>query len=99
MSFLDAVVSRERTVLTLLAGIMLAGISSYLSIPIESDPDVSVPIIVVVVPHEGISPEDSERLLIRPLEVELKSVEGIEELNAYAAEGSGHVGDRVRLDL
>ena len=89
MSFLDAVVSRERTVLTLLAGIMLAGISSYLSIPIESDPDVSVPIIVVVVPHEGISPEDSERLLIRPLEVELKSVEGIEELNAYAAEGQG----------
>ena len=89
MSFLDAVVARERTVLTLLAGIMLAGISSYLSIPIESDPDVSVPIIVVVVPHEGISPEDSERLLIRPLEVELKSVEGIEELNAYAAEGQG----------
>ena len=37
MSFLDAVVSRERTVLTLLAGIMLAGVSSYLSIPIESD--------------------------------------------------------------
>ena len=65
MSFLDAVVARERTVLTLLAGIMLAGIS-HSSIPIESDPDVSVPIIVVVVPHEGISPEDSERLLIVP---------------------------------
>ena len=54
MSFLDAVVART-TVLTLLAGIMLAGISSYLSIPIESDPDVSVPIIVVVVPHEDIA--------------------------------------------
>ncbi|MFZ9127615.1 MAG: efflux RND transporter permease subunit [Pseudomonadales bacterium] len=91
MKFLDAVVSRERTVLTLLVGIMLAGISSYLSIPIESDPDVSVPVIVVIVPHEGISPEDSERLLIRPLELELKTIEGIEELNAYAAEGQGTV--------
>ena len=42
---------------------------------------------IVQIPHEGISPEDSERLLVRPMELELKSIEGVVELNGYAAEG------------
>jgi multidrug efflux pump len=44
-------------------------------------------VIIVQIPHEGISPEDSERLLVRPMELELKSIEGVDELNGYAAEG------------
>jgi multidrug efflux pump len=38
--------------------------------------------------HEGISPEDAERLLIRPMETELRSLEGLDELRATASEGS-----------
>ena len=87
MDFLAAVTVRTRTVLSLLVAIMFAGIISFLSIPVESDPDVSVPVIIVQIPHEGISPEDSERLLVRPMELELKSIEGVDELNGYAAEG------------
>ena len=87
MDFLAAVTARTRTVLSLLVAIMFAGIVSFLSIPVESDPDVSVPVIIVQIPHEGISPEDSERLLARPMELELKSIEGVDELNGYAAEG------------
>ena len=87
MDFLAAVTARTRTVLSLLVAIMFAGIVSFLSIPVESDPDVSVPVIIVQIPHEGISPEDSERLLVRPMELELKSIEGVDELNGYAAEG------------
>ncbi len=87
MDVLAAVTARTRTVLSLLVAIMFAGIVSFLSIPVESDPDVSVPVIIVQIPHEGISPEDSERLLVRPMELELKSIEGVDELNGYAAEG------------
>lgn len=87
-SFLGYAVDRSRTVLSLFVLIMFAGIVSYITIPIESQPDVSVPIIVITIPHEGISPEDSERLLVRPMELELKTIEGVEELNAYASEGS-----------
>lgn len=79
---------RSRTVLFLLAAIMCTGIVSYVTIPIESQPDVAVPVIVITIPHEGISPEDSERLLVRPMELELKTIEGVDELNAYAGEGS-----------
>ncbi|MDA0630578.1 MAG: efflux RND transporter permease subunit, partial [Proteobacteria bacterium] len=87
MNALAAVTARTRTTLSLLAAIMFAGVVAFLSIPVESDPDVSVPVIVVQIPHEGIAPEDSERLLVRPMELELKAIEGVDELNAYAAEG------------
>ena len=87
MDLLAAITARTRTVLSLFAAIMFAGVASFLSIPVESDPDVSVPVMIVQIPHEGISPEDSERLLVRPMELELKSIEGVVELNGYAAEG------------
>ena len=42
-------------------------------------------------PHQGISPEDSERLIVRPLENQLKTIEGIEEMNGSASNGFGSV--------
>ena len=41
--------------------------------------------------HEGISPEDAERLLIMPLEIELRQVDGVEEVNSFASENAGTV--------
>ena len=64
-------IERTRTMMSLLFAIIFAGVVSYSSIPVEMDPDVAVPVIWVMIPHEGISPEDSERLLARPMELEL----------------------------
>ena len=88
MSFIGGAIDRTRTVLSLLAAIVFAGVASYSAIPIESDPDVAIPIIFVMIPHEGISPEDAERLLTRPMELELRTLEGVSELNSYSGEGS-----------
>lgn len=87
-SIIDAAIARNRTTLLILFMVLLAGVISRLSIPVEASPNIEIPIIIVTVPHEGISPEDSERLLVMPMEVELRSVEGVNELTAYAAEGS-----------
>lgn len=89
--FLEAAISRSRTTLLLLFMILLCGMIARCSIPVEGDPDISVPFFVITVVHEGISPEDAERLLVMPLEIELRQVEGIEEINAYAAENAGTV--------
>jgi multidrug efflux pump len=88
VNFISGAINRTRTVLSLLAAIMFAGVMSYSAIPIEMDPDVAIPIIFVMVPHEGISPEDAERLLARPMELELRTLEGVKELNSYAGEGA-----------
>ena len=71
--------------------ILLAGSIARIAIPVEGDPEIDVPFFVITVVHEGISPEDAERLLVMPLEIELRQVEGIEEINSFAAENAGTV--------
>ncbi|EIC20935.1 efflux RND transporter permease subunit [Thiorhodovibrio frisius] len=86
-SLIDLAFARSRTVLLTFAFLLLAGASAYQSIPKEAEPDVTVPIIFVSMSHEGIAPEDAERLLVRPMEKELQSIEGIKEMTATAGEG------------
>jgi len=67
-SLINAAFSRNRTVLLLLCFLLLAGSLAYRAIPKESNPDVAIPIIYVSMRHEGISPDDAERLLVKPME-------------------------------
>lgn len=70
-------------------GIMLfAVIGGFLAIsrlPLDAEPDVPIPFVNIQVVLPGISPEDSERLLIRPMETELKSIEGLKQMDGVAA--------------
>jgi multidrug efflux pump len=88
---IDAAIDRSRSVLLILCLILLAGSISYVTIPKESDPDIAIPIIYVSIHHEGISAEDAERLLIRPMENELQNIEGIKEITSTAVEGNASI--------
>jgi len=80
-------VSRTRTVLTTMVLLILAGVTSYVSIPKEADPDIPIPFFFVSLPYPGISPEDGERLLVRPMETELRTLEGLKEITAFSTQG------------
>ncbi|MCX8100682.1 MAG: efflux RND transporter permease subunit [Geminicoccaceae bacterium] len=84
---IEAAFSRPRTVLAALLLLVIWGAVVAIEIPKEAEPDVQLPIVYVTVRHEGISAEDAERLLVKPLERELKSLEGLKEMRAVAAEG------------
>lgn len=71
--------------------ILGAGIVSYNSIPKESEPDIDIPFIYVEVVLEGVAPEDAERLLVRPLEQELRTVDGIKEMVSSGGENRATV--------
>ena len=91
LSLIDAALARSRTVLALLLLLLINGTFAYVSIPKEAEPDVNIPILYVTLSHEGISPEDAERLLLRPMEAELRNIEGVKEIRASAREGGGSV--------
>jgi len=91
MRLIDAALGRTRTILLSLAVILIAGASIYGSIPKEAQPDIEIPVIYVRMHHEGISPEDAERLLVRPMEQELRGLEGVKELSGEAYEGGASV--------
>jgi len=88
-ALISACINRPRPVIMVLVLLILAGISSYISVPKEAEPDIDIPQIYVNIIHEGISPEDAERLLLRPMETELRSIEGLKEMRATGSEGSG----------
>ncbi len=91
MSLINAAMSRTRTVVATLVLLLVAGLYAYVIIPKESDPDIDIPIIYVSMHLEGISPDDSERLLVRPMEQELASIEGLKEMRSTSYTSGGNV--------
>ncbi len=89
--FIIYAIEHARLTLATLAFLLAAGLVAYMTIPKEAEPDVKVPIIYVQLTQRGISPEDSERLLLRPVETQLKSVGNVKEMRATAYEGGGYV--------
>ena len=97
MQVIDAAMSRSRTVVLGLITVLVAGILAYVTVPKEAEPDIEIPIIYVYIEHIGISPEDAERLLVRPMEQELRSIEGIKEMIAGVHEALADRNDRCRV--
>jgi len=89
--FIDYAIGHARLTIATLLFLLLAGLVAYVTIPKEAEPDVKIPIIYVQLSQRGISPEDSERLLLRPVETQLKSVGNVKEMRSTAFEGGGFV--------
>ena len=88
---IDAAFSRMRVVMTAFILVIVFGLASYKSIPREADPDIPAPFVVVALPLPGVSPEDGERLLIKPTELELQSIEGLKQMDSLAYDGAAQI--------
>ena len=81
----------RRTVVFLMIIIISIGLLTYANIAKDAEPDIDIPLIYVGVAHQGISPEDAERLIVKPLENQLKTIEGLEDMMATAVNGFGSI--------
>src|SRR5690606_16868734 len=91
MDIVKLAIRNARLTISVLIFLILAGAFAYQSIPREAEPDVAIPIIYVSLAYQGISPEDSERLLLRPVETRMKSLKGVKEMRSAAFQGGGFV--------
>ena len=87
ITFIDAAISRTRSTLLMMGVVILCGLIARSVLPIANEPHIDLPYFYVGIVHEGISPEDSERLLVQPMEIEIRKIEGVEELKSTASEG------------
>ena len=90
-NFITSAISRSRAVLTILVALLLGGLTSYTTLPREADPDIPIPIIYVGVVLPGIAPADAERLLVKPMELELRTLTGLKEMRSVSAQNYGAV--------
>ncbi|MBX2855103.1 MAG: efflux RND transporter permease subunit [Rhodobacteraceae bacterium] len=82
----DMALSRARMILAFIALSVAAGLVAYASLPKEGAPNIDIPILFVSVTLPGVSAADSERLLVKPLETELRGLEGVKEMKTFASE-------------
>ena len=88
---IEKLLSQRKLILTFLFFFITFGMYKYISLPKESDPDISLPVIYISLSNQGISPKDSERLLIKPFERELKNIEGVKKISSTAYLGGGNI--------
>jgi len=91
MLLTDAAISRRSTVYFLMIVIFIVGLYSYVTLPRESNPDITIPIILVQTTYEGAASEDVENLITIPLERKLKSLKDVKEIRSVSAEGASMV--------
>lgn len=91
LDMLEGVLRRPKTVFVTMLALLAAGIATYIAIPKEDSPDIDVPVFYISVTQSGISPEDAERLLVRPMETELRGLDGLKEITGIAAEGHASI--------
>jgi multidrug efflux pump len=82
----DFAVDHPISVLTLLVLIVIGGLYSYLTVPKEASPDITVPFVAVSTFYSGVAPEDIETLITRPLEEELNKISDIKTLTSQSVE-------------
>ena len=83
----DWAASRARMILAFVILSIAAGVTAYVGLPKEGEPDIEVPALFISVPFPGISAEDAEKLLVKPMETELRDLDGLDTMGAVAQEG------------
>ena len=86
-NFIKAAIHKSRTSLSVLFLLSVAGFYALNYLPKATEPDVSFPGAYIGVAYEGVSPEDSERLLAKPLEDALRTIEGVEKVRSTSTTG------------
>jgi multidrug efflux pump len=79
------------SVLVMLGIITILGILSYRSVPKESAPEITIPIIAVSTVYPGVAPGDMETLVSRVIEEELNNIADIKTLSSTSVEGYSSV--------
>lgn len=80
-------VSRPVTFFMVYIAILAIGMVSALKLGIDLYPDISFPTVTVVTTYEGVSSEDVETLITRPVEETVAAIEDVDEVTSYSREG------------
>ena len=73
-------------VYVLIVGLVIAGSVSYMILPREGMPDITIPHVFITAIYEGTAPSEIEKLISIPLEKQLNDAEGVKHIRSTSAE-------------
>ncbi|ARI76100.1 efflux RND transporter permease subunit [Halobacillus mangrovi] len=91
MKLVNLSVKRPVGVIMVVAAILALGFVSLRNLTIDLYPEIDLPIAVVSTTYEGAAPQEVEKLISRPVESSVSSIEGLEVLQSQSQAGSSLV--------
>lgn len=79
--------------------VTLAGIFSYVNLQKENFPDIVIPTVMVATVHPGTSPSDMENLITRPIEKELKAINGVKKITSNSMQDFSMIAVEFNTDV
>lgn len=83
----DTAVKKSVSVAVLSVMLVICGVYCYLTLPRESDPDITIPHVFISTKYRGVSPADIETAITIEIEKKLKGLEGLKEIKSVSSEG------------
>lgn len=94
-----ASLKNKTTVLVITFIILISGIYAYIDVPKESFPEVVIPQVYVGTAYPGNSPTDIEKLITRPLEKEINTITGVDEIVSTSTQGYSAIDIKFTFDV
>ena len=83
----------------MMVAIMVLGLFSYLRLPVEQMPDISIPVAVIGTPYPGASAQAVEQEVSRPIEEAINTINGIKTIRSSSREGQSWVVAEFELSV
>ncbi|WP_432666323.1 efflux RND transporter permease subunit [Wukongibacter baidiensis] len=80
-------VSRYRVTYLIMGAILIWGVAGFLTLPVESNPEVKVPIVQITTLYVGASPTEVENLITDKIEEELENIKNVKKINSSSSLG------------
>ena len=95
--FIERMLRMPRVVLTVMVILLIAGVSAYMTLPKEGIPAIDLPYYYVATSDSGVSPEDVDRLITKPIVDRLKDLDNLDHINSTSTLGYSAV--MVQFDV
>jgi HAE1 family hydrophobic/amphiphilic exporter-1 len=89
---------RNPIVVTLFFAVVgLLGLTAFVRMSRSLLPPIALPVVAISAPYPGAAPKEIERLVIAPIEEQLRTLPGIDRVTSFAQEGSAEIEARFRF--
>jgi len=99
LRFTNWCIRNSTSIYVIILLISFAGLMSYQRIPKELFPDIVIPTISVATIYPGASPQDMENLIVKPIEKQLKSINGIKKIKSNSVSDFAMIFAEFNADM
>ena len=96
-TLIDFFVDRYKATLTFLTFILVWGFTSVIQIPASAYSDINIPYVFVSTLYDGVSAQDAERLVTKPIEQKLKTADELVDIQSYSRQNMSYVLSLIHI--